>query len=88
MFVTIRPEPEWSDAVTFYAGCGFQQYGSDEVDIHLRLLLDGTVNRTRRPDRSLCIYSRRCRGRTEVYDRARVALPPSDAWITIRGRNV
>jgi ribosomal protein S18 acetylase RimI-like enzyme len=35
-------EPQWSDAVGFYIASGFEQYGNDEVDVHLGLLLDGT----------------------------------------------
>ena len=34
-------EPHWSDAVGFYTTSGFQQYGRDDVDIHLRLIIDG-----------------------------------------------
>ncbi len=34
-------EHHWSDAVGFYVGFGFEQCGSDHVDIHLRLSLDG-----------------------------------------------
>ena len=35
-------EPHWSDAVGFYTTSGFQQYCRDEVDIHLRVSLNGT----------------------------------------------
>ena len=31
-------QPEWPDAVSFYLGSGFEQFGRDEIDIHLRLL--------------------------------------------------
>jgi GNAT superfamily N-acetyltransferase len=34
-------EPHWSDAVGFYLASGFEQYGSDADDIHLRLSLRG-----------------------------------------------
>src|SRR5262249_20228904 len=34
-------EPHWSDAVGFYLASGFEQYGSDAEDIHLRLSLRG-----------------------------------------------
>jgi N-acetylglutamate synthase-like GNAT family acetyltransferase len=33
-------EPHWPDAVGFYVACGFEQFGRDEVDVHLGLLLD------------------------------------------------
>jgi GNAT superfamily N-acetyltransferase len=33
-------EPHWRDAVAFYTGAGFHEYGRDGVDIHLRLTLD------------------------------------------------
>jgi len=29
-------QPEWRDAVSFYRGHGFVQFGADEIDIHLR----------------------------------------------------
>jgi len=32
-------EPHWFDAVGFYLASGFEQYGSDAEDIHLRLSL-------------------------------------------------
>ena len=34
-------EPDWPDAIGFYVASGFEQYSRDDVDIHLRLLLDG-----------------------------------------------
>ncbi len=38
-------EPHWSDAVRFYTGAGFEQYDSDEIDIHLRLPLNAVSTR-------------------------------------------
>ena len=32
-------EPHWRDAVGFYTGAGFEQFGRDDEDIHLRLSL-------------------------------------------------
>ena len=32
-------EPHWSDAVGFYKASGFEQFGRDDEDIHLRLSL-------------------------------------------------
>jgi GNAT superfamily N-acetyltransferase len=32
-------EPHWSDAVGFYTRAGFEQFGRDDEDIHLRLSL-------------------------------------------------
>ena len=32
-------EPHWSNAVGFYTACGFEQFGRDDEDIHLRLPL-------------------------------------------------
>ena len=37
-------EPHWTDAVGFYRRSGFSQYGSDEVDIHLRLSLETPIS--------------------------------------------
>ena len=34
-------EPHWSNAVSFYAACGFVQFGRDDEDIHLRLSFGG-----------------------------------------------
>ncbi len=34
-----RTEPHWTDAASFYARSGFEQFAEDEVDIHLRLEL-------------------------------------------------
>jgi N-acetylglutamate synthase-like GNAT family acetyltransferase len=33
-------EPQWTDAVAFYARSGFEEYGRDPIDVHLRLSLD------------------------------------------------
>lgn len=32
-------QPEWSDAVEFYIKNGFTQFGKDEIDVHLQLVL-------------------------------------------------
>lgn len=37
--IIIATEPHWSDAVGFYRNNGFVQYGADDVDIWMRLLL-------------------------------------------------
>jgi N-acetylglutamate synthase-like GNAT family acetyltransferase len=34
-------EPHWPDAVGFYMASGFEQFGRDDEDIHLRLSLPG-----------------------------------------------
>jgi N-acetylglutamate synthase-like GNAT family acetyltransferase len=35
-------EPHWPDAVGFYTAAGFEQFGRDEEDVHLRLALSHT----------------------------------------------
>jgi ribosomal protein S18 acetylase RimI-like enzyme len=37
--VVAHTQPEWPDAVGFYRAHGFQLYGRDEVDVHLRKAL-------------------------------------------------
>lgn len=34
--ITVRTEPDWEAAVSFYQRAGFEQYGADAVDVHLR----------------------------------------------------
>lgn len=34
--VTVRTEPDWKAAVSFYERAGFRAYGAGEVDVHMR----------------------------------------------------
>ena len=35
--LVVYTQPEWVDATSFYARYGFEQYGKDDVDVHLGL---------------------------------------------------
>ena len=36
-------QPEWPDATAFYRSHGFTPYGRDEIDVHLRRIVDSLV---------------------------------------------
>jgi hypothetical protein len=41
--LAVHTQPEWPDAMRFYAAHGFVAYGRDDVDVYLRRRINGAV---------------------------------------------